>query len=388
MGDASTAQVSSCGSGDPRMSTVKVLLVCTGGIKNDGITSWAIQTYGAMDRTGLDLTAVAWEDSPRDAVERVECAGLKVVQLPNRKSHLREYLCSFDELLEHGFDVVHACGSSSFLGLELLLAKRAGTGMRIAHSHNTVCSHCVADRVLRPLLYNAATDLYACGVDAGKWLFGNRGFTVIPNGKDPVSFRFDSVKRLKVRKMLDISDDVIAIGHVGRINEQKNQSFLLDVFKSFLINNREARLFLIGDDGGLMSDVRNRVVELGLQGKVLFLGRRTDVSELLNGMDCMVFPSLYEGFPNVVLEWQYNGLPCVISDVITDECAVTPLVDRMSLRKSPNDWAAVVERKLLDSDRANDSIRASETLRVAGYDVNENAKMLKRLYIEGVERNK
>lgn len=370
------------------MSAVKVLLVCTGGIKNDGITSWAIQTFGAMDKTGLDLTTVAWEDSPEDAVERVESSGFTVVRLPNRKTHLREYLHSFDELLKRGFDVVHACGSSSLLGMELSLAKRAGTGMRIAHSHNTVCSHRVADRILRPLLYNAATDLIACGMDAGSWLFAKKRFSVIPNGKDPVSFRFDSVKRQRVREMLGINDDTIAIGHVGRINEQKNHSFLLNVFKSFLTSNSEARLYLIGDDGGLMSEVRKRVRELGLQDKVLFLGRRTDVSELLNGMDCMVFPSLYEGFPNVVVEWQYNGLPCVISDTITDECAVTPLVDRMSLKKSPDDWAAVVERKLSYSDRANDSTRASEALRASGYDVNENAKMLKRLYLKGVERNK
>ena len=136
-----------------------------------------------------------------------------------------------------------------------------------------------------------------------------RGFSVIPNGKDPVSFRFDSAERQRAREMLDINDDTIAIGHVGRINEQKNHSFLLNVFKSFLTSNSEARLYLIGDDGGLMSEVRKRVRELGLQDKVLFLGRRTDVSELLNGMDCMVFPSLYEGFPNVVVDGSTTAFP-------------------------------------------------------------------------------
>lgn len=170
MGDASAAEAASRRSGDPGMMKIKILLVCTGGIKNDGITSWAIQTYGAMDKTGLDLTAVAWEDSPEDAVERVESSGFTVVRLPNRKTHLREYLHSFDELLQRGFDVVHACGSSSLLGIELSLAKRAGAEMRIAHSRNTVCSHRVANSLLRPLLYNASTDFYACGMDAGKWI--------------------------------------------------------------------------------------------------------------------------------------------------------------------------------------------------------------------------
>ena len=386
MGDASAAEAASRRSGDSGMMKIKVLLVCTGGIKNDGITSWAIQTYGAMDKTGLDLTAVAWEDSPEDAVERVESSGFTVVRLPNRKSHLREYLHSFDELLERGFDVVHACGSSSLLGIELSLAKRAGAEMRIAHSRNTVCSHRVANSLLRPLLYNASTDFYACGMDAGKWLFGKRGFTVIPNGKDPASFQFNYDKRQKMRKVLGINSGEIAIGHVGRVNEQKNQLFLFDVFESILRFRQGARLFLIGDDGGLMKEVQNKVVEQGLLDRVSFLGRRDDVPDLLNAMDCMSLPSLYEGFPNVVLEWQYNGLPCVISNAVTDECAVTSLVERVPLKKSPDDWAAAIIRKLADSDRANDSARATEALRAAGYDVYENAKILKHLYTQGVTR--
>ena len=103
-------------------------------------------------------------------------------------------------------------------------------------------------------------------------------------------------------------------------------------------------------------------------------------------MDCMVFPSLYEGFPNVVLEWQLNGLPVVMSDKITDECAITPLVSQVTLEASPAEWADAVERTMAGRDRAADSAAARLTAKAAGYDIHENAAMLRRLYLEGVER--
>lgn len=47
----------------------------------------------------------------------------------------------------------------------------------------------------------------------------------------------------------------------------------------------------------------------------------------------MLLPSLYEGLPLVVIEWQIAGLPCVVSDTVTKECAITSLVKFESIRK-------------------------------------------------------
>ena len=131
-----------------------------------------------------------------------------------------------------------------------------------------------------------------------------------------------------------------------------------------------------------MREVKEKAMALGVADVVRFLGRRTDVPHLLNAMDCMVLPSLYEGFPNVVLEWQLNGLPVVMSDIVTDECAITSLVSQVSLSAPASEWAEVVEHAMSGRSRADDSAAARKVAKAAGYDIRENAMMLRRLYLE------
>ena len=138
----------------------------------------------------------------------------------------------------------------------------------------------------------------------------------------------------------------------------------------------------------MLSEIKDMAKALGVENAVIFLGRRDDVPRLLNAMDCMVFPSLYEGFPNVVLEWQLNGLPVVMSETITDECAITPLVSQVSLNASAAIWADAIEDALKGRNRALDSASGVNSARTAGYDIRDNAAMLRRLYMEGINRCK
>ena len=365
---------------------INVLVMATSGVKNDGITSWIKGTYGAMDLTGMKVESVAFDEVPEAVIKDVESTGVKVHRVPNRQKNPRDYARAFSDLLNaRDYDVLHMCCSSSLCSFELREARKRVVGMRIAHSHNTMCAHRVADRILRPILYREATDFYACGTDAGRWLFGNRPFTVIPNGKELGSFAFSGDCRADARSELGLGNESIVVGHVGRFNDQKNHGKLLEVFASLRTRSTKYELVLIGD-GGLFEQTKEKARALGVVEHVKFLGRRADVSRLLNGMDCMVFPSLYEGFPNVVLEWQLNGLPVVMSDTITDECAITPLVSQVGLDASAGVWADAVEAAVRGRDRAADSASAREAAKAGGYDINENAAMLRRLYLEGVER--
>ena len=49
------------------------------------------------------------------------------------------------------------------------------------------------------------------------------------------------------------------------------------------------------------------------------MGTADDINNYLQAMDLMLLPSLYEGFPVTVVEWQANGLPCIVSDTITKD---------------------------------------------------------------------
>ena len=137
--------------------------------------------------------------------------------------------------------------------------------MRIAHSHNTMCSHRVANLLLNPLFQSSLTERYACGRDAGKWLFGNRPFTVIPNGKNLPMYGFDLEARKTARKELGLAEGETAYGHVGGFNEQKNHVKLVKVFAELYRRDSSRRLFLIGD-GHLMHEVRERSASSASRG--------------------------------------------------------------------------------------------------------------------------
>lgn len=367
---------------------INVLVISTNGILKDGITAWLVATFSSMDLDGLSVTAVAHDAAERSVIEEVEAARVEVVTLPSRQGNLPAYSRALKSLLEsRHFDIVHVCCNSALAVIELVLARKCGVGMRVAHSHNTMCSHRIANFLLNPLFQFNLTDRYACGRDAGKWLFGDRPFTVIPNGKNLPTYGFDSHARKVVREEFDIAEGETAFGHVGSFNEQKNHVKLIEIFAELHRRDCSRRLFLIGD-GNLLPEIKEKVKELGFAEAVRFLGRRDDVPRLLNGFDCMVFPSLYEGFPNVVMEWQLNGLPVVMSDTITDECVITSLVSRVPLEAGADKWADAIERSMMNHFRAADSLSARKDAKSAGYDIKENAAMLRRLYFEGVERCK
>ena len=82
----------------------------------------------------------------------------------------------------------------------------------------------------------------------------------------------------------------------------------------------------------------------------------------------MIFPSLFEGMPNTVIEAQTNGLPCLISDNITKQAKQTDLVHFMSLNQSSKEWA----KEALDIaglQKLENRFKASQQMLVAGYDI-------------------
>lgn len=84
------------------------------------------------------------------------------------------------------------------------------------------------------------------------------------------------------------------IGHVGRFNEQKNHRFLVAVFAEIHRKDPQTRLVLVGK-GELEPEIRELVREKGLEDAVDFLGVRSDAQTLYQGMDLLLFPSLFEG---------------------------------------------------------------------------------------------
>ena len=186
----------------------------------------------------------------------------------------------------------------------------------------------------------------------------------LQNGLAADDFTFNELVRQNLRKELNLEDKFV-LGHIGRFSTQKNHKFLIDVFKNILKKKENACLLLVGGNGELLEQTKAYVEQSGLEDKVIFLGNRSDVPKLLSAFDVLVFPSFFEGMPNVVIEAQAAGLPCLISDTITPEADITGLVKYFPLEKSANEWAEeVISHKTRFERRSY-----KEEFFTAGYDI-------------------
>ena len=359
---------------------MKILQIPTGGLFSDGIFSCILEYMNAMDKTDLDIQVLATNNPDKSIVEQIENTGFKVIFIPYIKKNIFKYFLNlYMYILKEKIDIVHVHGSSAIMSVELIAARLAGCKVRIAHSHNTTCENQTIDRILRPLFKISYTNAFACGKDAGKWMFGNKKFRIIPNGRNLRKYEFNSEKRTECRKLLGIQEDSLVIGHVGRFNRQKNHKYVISIFNEIYKKNRNSYLVLVGTGQNLV-EIKNLVISLDLEKNVIFTGAIENVSDYLSSFDVMVLPSLYEGLPLVVIEWQIAGLPCIVSDTVTKECAITSLVSFESINKEPKQWAnRILNIKLANRTDNKDII--FHKIKATGYDIDNAAKSLKNLYI-------
>ena len=355
---------------------MRVLHVFTVPVTRNGITMFALQRLPGLRAAGVEADFASPNTVEAGLLAQIEQAGARVFVVPQKRPSLSYVRALAAIVRREKYDIVHAHGNSSSLFFEMLAASLGGCGARVAHSHNTTCNHLRQDKYLRPLFYRSYTAAAACGRDAGKWLFGSRPFTVLPNAVDVGRFQYDPAARARVRAALGIGEDELVLGHVGRFNGQKNHRFLLEVFRALLESEPRARLLLVGD-GYLENDVRALAAPLG--DRVLFTGAVPDPQNYLSAMDVMALPSLFEGFPTVLLEWQCAGLPALVSARVTDEAALTPLVRYLPLEAGAPAWARAL-LELPRPERPEASAQAAQALQAGGYALEDAADALMRFY--------
>lgn len=137
---------------------------------------------------------------------------------------------------------------------------------------------------------------------------------VIPNGV-PLPPEVDHRDtRSQVRAEFGLTAETPILITVGRLTRQKGHVFLIQSMPAILQKHPETHLFLIGD-GELRRPLSALAHELGVQAAVHFLGMRPDVQRLLGAADVFVFPTLWEGMPNALLEAMALGIPAAASSI-------------------------------------------------------------------------
>lgn len=341
-----------------------------------GLETMLMNYYRSIDRTKVQFDFLTHRDFRADYDDEIEALGGRIYRLPSLNPFSRSYMGALDRFfVEHPeYRIVHShldCMSA----IPLKAAKKHGVPVRIAHAHSSR-----QDRDLKyplKLLFKRsipgqATQLFACGDEAGKWMFGTDDFRVLNNAIDAGRYRFDPKVRQEVRSELGIPADALVAGHVGRFMAPKNHGFLLRIFAEL---PDHARLLLVGD-GELRAENEHLAEELGIRDRVIFAGLRRDVERMLQAMDVFVFPSLYEGLPLSIIEAQAAGLPCLISDKVPIECKKTNLVTQIPLAESAEVWSRAV-LAAAQPPRGNTLAQ----IREAGFDIRANAEWLLNYYL-------
>ena len=349
-----------------------------------GIQSFIMNVYRSIDREKIQFDFLLHHRPNNSYDEEILKMGGKIFYLPARNEGINKNRRALYEFFKNHkeYEVVHEHESSLSYIEPFVAAKKNGVPVRIIHSHNTKMTGNIMHNILHKLhsfdIDKVATHYLACGELAGQWMYGKSKvkdkFCIIYNGIRLKDYEYNDEIRKNMRVAFGIKNEIV-VGHAGRFMEVKNHKFLLDIFKEFHGNYGDSLLILAGD-GDLYDDIQKYAKDIGISDYVKFLGMRNDIEKVIQAMDVMVIPSLYEGFPVIAIEAQANGLPVYLSDTITKEAVIKDNVHIVKLESTAKEW----ERSIRSDLRR---ITDNQILYDKGFDVNDVAKKLANLYING-----
>ena len=372
-------------------SKVKVLLFVDR-MRHGGIQQFLVENVKHMDKTKVNIDVLTLDDGETYPLEQaIQDAGATYYKLKgiwiNKPTDYFKYAKAIDKFftIHNDYKVIHMNASSKNFIL-LKYAKKHHIPVRIAHSHNIDFQtknpiKKLIGNLLKIPMKKYATDYFACSYLAGEWLFGKKNVgngkvKVIHNAVDYKNFKYDEKISKEMHQEFNITENEILFGHVGRFTNQKNHTFLIDIFNEIHKQNKDTKLIMVGI-GEKEQEIKDKVKMLNLEDCVIFAGFRKDVNKIMQAMDVFLLPSLYEGLPVVGVEAQAAGLPCFTSkDVVTKEVQITKAMNFISLDKSAKEWANII----LNSDLSRKDTK--KELKEAGYFIEDSARELVDFYLK------
>ncbi|MFF2447138.1 glycosyltransferase family 1 protein [Neobacillus sp. NPDC058068] len=352
----------------------KRLLCIVGSMNAGGAETFLMKVYRALDKNKYQMDFYVASKEEGFYEEEIISMGGKIHRsIPKSKRIVKSFNTLKDIVRKEKYDYVMRISQHSLSTIDLLAAKFGGAKVLVFRSSNTKTYggrvHQILHLVFKWLSITIPNIKIAPSTEAAEFMFGKgciqrKKAIILKNAIALDNFHFDLDTRTAIREEFQIKNKFV-VGHVGRFNNAKNHSFLIDVFNEIVKKHKESVLILVGK-GELESDIKNKIKTLGLTDKVIFTGVRSDVPNIMMAMDVLIFPSFFEGMPNVIIEAQATGLHCIISDSITREAGITKLVDYLSLKDSTKIWA----EKALEY-RQEDVVRESmnDKFKIAGYDI-------------------
>ncbi len=362
------------------------ILHCVDSMNRGGIETLLMNIYRNLDRNKIQFDFMVHTNAPGHYDEEIKQLGGRIFSVTPRNQGVLKNRKSIHQIFkDNNYKILHQHVSSLTYISPLSISKKYNVPVRIVHSHNTKQSGSILHRLLHKynqiFIKSIATHYFACSNLAAKWLYPkkqylNGQYTIIYNAIDIDKFRYNKTARERMREQLGITNNFV-LGHIGRFTHQKNHSYLIDIFKIISDLDSKATLILVGE-GKLQAVIKEKVRKFNLTEKVLFLGVRKDIPELLQAIDVFVMPSYHEGLPVTLVEAQAASLPCVLSTKITKEVEMLNAVKWCNLEDKVNIWAEQILGFRNYTNRENEKIDEVKT----NYDIRKITNNIEKIYIK------
>ncbi len=346
-----------------------------------GVEAVLMNYYRNIDHTKVQFDFICDDDSINIPYDEITSLGGKVIFIPPYQKVFKYQRILKKVLKENNYKIVHSHINTLSI-FSLFAAWRAKIPIRIAHSHSTTNKlekkKNILKQIFKPFSKLFATHYFACTKHAGNWMFGNKKeIYILNNAIELDRYKYNIDIRNKIRKELNINDDTLVIGHIGRFVEQKNHRYLIDIFNEIHSKNNNSILILIGQ-GPLESYIKDKVNKLGLDNNVFFLGQLDNANEYYQAFDIFLLPSLYEGLGMVLIEAECSGLLSYTSTEVPLEAKVTDNLYYMSLKDNPSIWS----NNILDSIKDYNRVSCEDIVKRSGYDITIESSKLVNKYKE------
>lgn len=348
-----------------------------------GISTVVLNYYRFIDRSKIHFDIALTVDTVGQNAQALMDLGAQVYFVPLKSAGLSSFRKALTKLLQEGnYDAIHVHESETCY-VAMSVAKKMGVPCRIAHAHTSSPFRNLKSELRRlsgcVLNYHYATTVIGCGQLAGERVFGKWNMkrpkaVILPNAIDTVRFAYNERIRREVREELDVKDKYV-IGMVGRLSEEKNTPYALELMPKVLKRIPNAVLVVAGN-GPDEAKIKTRIRELQLEKDVIMLGRRGDVARLYQGFDLFLMPSFSEGYPLAAVEALASGLPVLLSHTITRELKFATGVHYLPLTN--RDWWI---SEIVSWQNAGDRAVRQREVAAQGLDIHDTVKLLEQIYL-------
>lgn len=283
------------------------------GLKCGGLEKVVIDLADRLNSKGYQ-NVICCLDEPGELADEAIEKGIKLIKLerPEKGVNLSLFLKLSRLFRKEEIEVLHThnCAPAIY---GAPAAKLAGVSAIINTRHGR------EKKIVNRFIWNLNDNIIAVSEDAKKeFLKWNHvkedRVEVIYNGININKYGGKEVIKDDIKMKLNIPSSVVVIGTIGRLSPEKDHHTLLKAFSIIVKSLENVNLVIVGD-GILRKDLESYSLELGISEKVIFLGFREDIPDILSIFDLFVLPSETEGVSLTLLEAMAGSKPVVATDV-------------------------------------------------------------------------